>query len=74
VLVAGGGQDATVSLAGKSDWDIAAADLIVQEAGGLCTDADGRPFVYNGDSARHPSVLAATPALHGPLLDILKTR
>lgn len=74
VLVAGGGHDATVSLAGKSDWDIAAADLIVREAGGLCTDADGHAFIYNGKTARHASVLAATPALHGPLLDILKTR
>ncbi len=73
-LIANGTHDATVSLAGKSDWDIAAADLIVREAGGLCTDADGKAFTYNDNSARHPSVLASTPDLHGPLLDILATR
>jgi len=73
-LIANGAHDATISLAGKSDWDIAAADLIVREAGGRCTDGTGAAFVYNGESARHPSVLAATPALHGPMLDILNSR
>ena len=33
-LVADGSADAMVSLTAKRDWDLAAADLIVQEAGG----------------------------------------
>lgn len=72
-LVACGRYDACVSLAEKSDWDIAAADLIVREAGGLATTAKGGELNYNADATRHPSVLVAGPALHGVLIDFLKT-
>lgn len=68
-LVASGEVDAALALSGKSDWDIAAAELIVAEAGGTFTRHDGRAFVYNGDSTRHPSVMAANPALHAKLLE-----
>lgn len=67
-LVACGRYHATVSLSAKSDWDLAAAHLIVTEAGGRVSDATGQPFVYNRAEPRHPSVLAAHPALHAKLL------
>lgn len=67
-LVACGRYHATVSLSAKSDWDLAAAQLIVTEAGGRMSDATGRPFVYNRPAPRHASVLAAHPALHAKLL------
>jgi len=48
-------------------WDVAAAMLIVREAGGLFTDIDGQPF-----RSEHPSFLAAsTPRLHGQLCKLL---
>ncbi|MBM3489096.1 MAG: 3'(2'),5'-bisphosphate nucleotidase CysQ [Alphaproteobacteria bacterium] len=72
-LVASGRYDACVSLAEKSDWDIAAADLIVGEAGGRVTTARGKALCYNARQPRHPSVLVAGPALHGVLIDFLKT-
>ena len=40
-LVAGGLFDGVVSLNGKSDWDLAAADLLVTEAGGAVTKTSG---------------------------------
>ncbi len=68
-LVARGRYDATLSLGPKSDWDLAAADLIVAEAGGLATDRDGVAYAYNGPAARQPSLIAANPALHKALVE-----
>lgn len=73
-LVAAGKFDAAISLSEKSDWDVAAADLLVREAGGRVSDADGRPLVYAGPKHRHPSVVVAGPWLHDELIDLLKTR
>lgn len=70
-LVAAGRFDSCVSLNGKSDWDLAAADLIVREAGGKVTTARGKPFAYNGRSTRHGSVVASAPGLHEAVLAML---
>ncbi len=68
-LVAAGEYDAMVSLTHKSDWDIAAADLIVGEAGGLTTTRDGKQLLYNGAKPDHPNVICAGPTLHARLLE-----
>jgi myo-inositol-1(or 4)-monophosphatase len=68
-LVAAGEFDAMVSLTPKSDWDIAAADLIVGEAGGRTTTRDGKQLLYNGPKPDHPNVICAGPALHARLLE-----
>lgn len=68
-LVAGGRFDAVVSLNGKSDWDLAAADLLVTEAGGSVTTTAGEPFRYNGPIIRHETCIAANPTLHAALCD-----
>lgn len=70
--VASGTHDGSVSLTGKSDWDIAAADLIVAEAGGLASTHLGEAFVYNRPATRHRNVVSAGPALHGRLLEKLR--
>lgn len=66
-LVASGRADATISLSNKSEWDLAAAALMVEEAGGVVTDHHGAAHVYNRASPRFPSLVAAGKALH-PLL------
>ncbi|HEX6858720.1 MAG TPA: 3'(2'),5'-bisphosphate nucleotidase CysQ [Caulobacteraceae bacterium] len=66
-LVASGAFDAAVALSGKNEWDLAAADLICNEAGALATDHLGRAFIYNDPNPRAPSLICAAPALH-PLL------
>lgn len=68
-LVAGGMADAAMALNAKNDWDIAAADLLVHEAGGRLTGHKGELLYYNSEAARHPSLVAAGPVLHGALLE-----
>ena len=63
-LAASGAFDAVLALSSKCDWDLAAADLIVREAGGVSTDHLGRPFAYNLPSPEKPSLVSANPALH----------
>jgi len=69
--IASGDYDAAVSLSEKSDWDIAAAELIVREAGGCCSTRTGAAFVYNLPDRRHPSVLASGAGLHDTLVELL---
>ena len=69
VLVASGKWDASISLSRKSDWDLAGADLIMREAGGLATDHTGGRFDYNKKDPLHPSVVVAGPVLHSKLID-----
>jgi len=66
-LVACGRADATISLSAKSEWDLAAAALIVEEAGGIITDHHGGIHRYNRASPRLPSLVASGNAMH-PLL------
>ena len=67
-LVAGGRYDAMLALSTKHDWDLAAGDIIVGEAGGRVTDHRGRALRYNGAEPLQPSVVCAGPALHVQLL------
>jgi len=66
-LVAAGEFDAALVLSTKCDWDVAAADLIVREAGGRCTTHDGQALVFNRESPRQRSILAAGPRLYEAL-------
>ncbi len=67
-LVASNRADALLTLSGKSDWDLAAATLLVQEAGGVVTDHKGGTFSFNQKNTRHPSVLVANPRLQEKML------
>jgi len=66
--VAQGREDATLTIRPKSDWDLAAADLLVQEAGGRVTTLEGRPLIYNSIHPVHDSIAAAGPKLHKILM------
>ncbi|HWA68811.1 MAG TPA: 3'(2'),5'-bisphosphate nucleotidase CysQ [Rhizomicrobium sp.] len=72
MLVADGSADASVSLTAKRDWDLAAADIILSEAGGLLTDAGGETLRYNRASTLQPSLAAANPALHAEIVALLR--
>lgn len=71
VLVARGDYDACINLRPQNDWDIAAADLILREAGGRCTSRDGTPYRFDGTGGKNQSVIAANPVLHAKLIDKL---
>lgn len=68
-LIAAGRCDGTLSLSAKSDWDLAAAHLLVHEAGGVITTRNGGEIFYNGAVPEHDSVVAAGPKLHKALLE-----
>ena len=72
VLVAQGRYDATISVQPKSDWDIAAAELIVEEAGYEVSTPDGQAFLYNQEDVRHTGIIVAGAPLHGQILERLK--
>ena len=65
--VASGAFDATLAMAAKFDWDLAAADLIATEAGCMVGDQAGRPFRYNGAQPVQLSMICAAPGL-APLI------
>ena len=67
-LVAAGQFDAMLALSAKHDWDLAAADIIVSEAGGVVSTHTGNKLRYNGQTTLQPSVVAAGPKLHGHLM------
>jgi myo-inositol-1(or 4)-monophosphatase len=71
-LVGAGQFDATMSLSSKHDWDLAAGDLIVQEAGGRMTNHLGENLRYNGVKPIQRSIVGAGPLLHPLLLERLR--
>ena len=67
-LVACGRFDGYLSWRRTHDWDIAGAAVLLAEAGGTLTDADGRPIALNRERPVHDGLVAAGNALHRPLL------
>lgn len=57
--VASRSYDCCFATRDSNDWDLAAADIVLQEAGGLLAGIDGKPLVYNRPDTRH-GVLTAT--------------
>jgi 3'(2'), 5'-bisphosphate nucleotidase len=64
--------DLYISLSGTSapkDWDLAAPELILTEAGGQFTDRDGSPLTYNrGDASQWGCLVASTGKWHQEIL------
>ncbi|MBV1706356.1 MAG: 3'(2'),5'-bisphosphate nucleotidase CysQ [Hyphomicrobiales bacterium] len=63
MLVADGRLDATVASPNAHDWDIAAADLILREAGGVLIDHNGEALRYDRAELRHKELFAGRPSL-----------
>ena len=72
--VAQGSLDAAFASRGSHDWDLAAADLLVHEAGGALTDFTGRPLKYNGSQAVHGALIAAGQSRHDALIGLVRDR
>lgn len=62
--VARGALDAGFASENARDWDIAAADLVLQEAGGRLTTLDGCAIAYNRVDTRHGILTAAPARIH----------
>jgi len=70
-VVAMGTHDAAISVGGLHEWDIAAAGLILSEAGGVVTDQWGEPLRYNQAFPVIDGMIAAGPALHSEIRDAM---
>jgi myo-inositol-1(or 4)-monophosphatase len=70
--VASGEADVFLSRGPKSEWDVCAGDLIVQEAGGRVTDLRGNTLTYNRADPYVHGTLASNGLLHDPVLRAIK--
>jgi len=70
--VADGTLDAAVASRTSRDWDLAAADLLVHEAGGALTTVGGTKLAYNGISTVHDVLVAAGLMRHQTLAVLLR--
>lgn len=66
--VADGTLDAAFAGGQSHDWDLAAADLIVHEAGGKFSEIDGGAILYNRRVVTHGVLVAAGRDRHAALI------
>ena len=72
--VASGALDGTFTAPNSHDWDLAAADLLVHEAGGALTTLTGQSLVYNRANPMHAALLAAGRQRHAVLVALIRDR
>jgi myo-inositol-1(or 4)-monophosphatase len=72
--VAQGTIDAAIASGDSYDWDLAAADLLVHEAGGTLTTLTGTTTAYNRSEPVHGPLVAAGPGRSQILRDLLSSR
>ena len=70
--VAQGELDAAIAGGQGHDWDLAAADLLVHEAGGMLTALDGTPLIYNRPDPVHGVLVATGRNRHAALVDLVR--
>ncbi|MDK3017712.1 inositol monophosphatase family protein [Pseudodonghicola flavimaris] len=70
-LVAQGRFDGMLTLRPSWEWDIAAGDLILREAGAACTDRRGARLRFNNPRPQLDGVIAAAPDLHDRIASAL---
>jgi myo-inositol-1(or 4)-monophosphatase len=61
-MAARGAVDFAVAAENLHDWDIAAADLLLEEAGARLIDALGERLLYNARQVRRGALLAVSEA------------
>ncbi|WP_420585946.1 inositol monophosphatase family protein [Ruegeria sp.] len=66
-LVGQGRFDGMLTLRPSWEWDIAAGDLIIREAGGICSDRTGQPLRFNNAHPRLNGVIGAGADIHKTL-------
>ena len=69
--VAQGAVDLAIAGGNSHDWDLAAADLLVHEAGGLMTSLGGGILTYNRAVPRHGMLVAAGRERHAAFMALL---
>jgi myo-inositol-1(or 4)-monophosphatase len=72
--VAQGSLDAAFAGGQSRDWDLAAANLIVQEANGNMTALSGDPILYNRPDVTHGVLVAAGRDRHARIVEHFRSR
>jgi myo-inositol-1(or 4)-monophosphatase len=72
--VAHGDVDAAFAGGNSHDWDLAAADLLVHEAGGALATLGGEPVIYNRPVPRHGALVAAGRDRLATLIGLIRDR
>jgi myo-inositol-1(or 4)-monophosphatase len=72
--VAQGTLDVAFASTSSHDWDLAAADLLVHEAGGALTTFAGEALIYNRPEPVHDALVAAGLSRHRQLTDLIRAR
>jgi myo-inositol-1(or 4)-monophosphatase len=72
--VAQGKLDAAFAGGQSRDWDLAAANLIVQEANGSMTELSGDPILYNRREVTHGVLVAAGRERHARIVEHFQSR
>ena len=72
--VAQGGLDAAFAGGQSRDWDLAAANLIVQEANGNMTALSGDSILYNRREVTHGVLVAAGRDRHASIVEHFRNR
>lgn len=70
-MLARGDIHATFVKANSHDWDLAAADLILSEAGGRVVRADGQLLAYAGPNPRNGPLAAGSGKLLGHMIETI---
>ena len=73
-MVACDRADLVATLRWGNEWDIAAAHLVAQEAGGIVSDALGRPILYNKREPLDFGLICCAPGIHQAAVDRLAER
>ena len=71
-LVASGEFDAMMALNSKNDWDIAAGDLLIREAGGIVSQHNNTKMKYNDLSTKKPSVIGSNLKIYNEIINRVK--
>lgn len=72
--IAHGQVDIAIVSGNSHDWDLAAADLLVHEAGGALTDINGERLRYNCPQPVHALLVAASGSRHSSALALVQER
>lgn len=71
--IAAGEGDVFLSRGPKSEWDVCAGALLVEEAGGRVTDLNGEALGYNRPDPYVHGILATNGRLHDYVLGVVRT-
>ncbi len=72
-MVANGAIDVAYARAGAHDWDLAAADLILANAGGALVDSQGSALEYNRKKLHRDALIASSIELRNPAIELAKS-